>query len=245
MSGHSHWATIRHKKGAADAKKGKVFSKLAKDIAQAAKEGGGDPKMNAKLAMVVDKAKLSNMPKDNIERAIKKGTGELGGDQYEEITYEGYGPNGVAIMVEALTDNKNRTAPELRKMFESKGGSLGASNCVAWMFDRKGVIAIPTSAIGEDDLMSLALELGADNMETAGDTYIVTTAPVDFDKVKSGLEAKKLTIQSAELTKVPKNFVKLDATEGQRVLDLIEALENHDDVQQVHANFEMAESVAG
>ena len=245
MSGHSHWATIRHKKGAADAKKGKIFSKLAKDIAQAAKEGGGDPKMNAKLQMMLDKAKLSNMPRDNIERAIKKGTGELGGDQYEEITYEGYGPSGVAIMVEALTDNKNRTAPELRKMFESKGGSLGATNCVAWMFERKGVIAVPTSAIGEDDLMSLALDLGAENMETADDLYIVTTAPADFDAVKAGLEAKKLVLQSAELTKVPKNFVKLDGRDGQRVLDLIEALENHDDVQQVHANFELAEPVAG
>ncbi len=245
MSGHSHWATIKHKKGAADARKGKVFSKAAKDIAQAAKEGGGDPKMNAKLALMIEKAKQNNMPKDNIDRAIKKGTGELGGEQYEEITYEGYGIHGVAIMVEAITDNKKRTAPELRKIFETKGGALGATNSVAWMFERKGVITIVTSAIGEDDLMALALEIGAENMETEGEIYVVTTDPKEFDTVKAALEQKKLALQSAEITKVPKNFVRLSEAEAHRVLDLIQMLEDHDDVQSVHANLEIATPVTG
>lgn len=238
MSGHSHWATIKHKKGAADAKKGKMFSKIAKDLMQAAKEGGGDPKMNGKLALAMEKAKGCNMPKENVERAIKKGTGELQGEAYAEITYEGYGPGGVAIIVDTLTDNKNRTVPELRKMFESKGGSLGATNSVAWIFERKGVIVLPTSAISEDDLMGVALDAGAENIETEGESFIVTTAPEDLDKVKAALEAKKLPLQSAETSRVAKNYVKVQETEEKKVLELIEALDSHDDVQQVHFNLE-------
>ena len=242
MSGHSHWATIKHKKGAADAKKGKLFSKLARVIQLAAKEGGGKPDMNIKLQYAIDEARAANMPRDNIERAIKRGTGEIAGVSYESTTYEGYGPGGVAVMVEALTDNKNRTAHEIRKIFENSGGNLGATNCVAYLFQRRGVIIIPLSAAGEDQMMADVLDSGAEDMETSGDAYFITCAPADLEKVKKNLGAK-YAIRSGELTLVPKDSVKVDEDTGRKILAMMEAIDESEDVQKVHTNFELPETL--
>jgi YebC/PmpR family DNA-binding regulatory protein len=242
MSGHSHWATIKHKKGAADAKKGKLFSKLARVIQIAAKEGGGKPDMNIKLQYAIEEARAANMPRDNIERAIKRGTGELAGVTYESVTYEGYAPGGVAIMVDTLTDNKNRTASEMRKIFENSGGNLGGANCVAYMFQRKGVIAIPTTAASEDQMMSDVLDAGAENLETTGDAYFVTCAVADFEAVKKAL-SKKHSFRSSELTLLPKDYVRVDEDAGRKILHLMEALDDSEDVQKVYTNFELPESL--
>lgn len=237
MAGHSHWSSIKHKKGAADAKRGKIFSKLARAITSAARQGGGNLEMNIKLQYVVDKAKAENMPKDNIERAILKGTGELSGDsELFECIYEGYGPNGVAIMIEILTDNKNRTASEIRKIFDRFGGNLGESGCVSWMFKKKGLITVNIKEIDEDKLMTLVLEAGGEDLETIDDQYQIYCDTKDFSNIKNALQREGVKIDSAEISWIPNNFVELNETTGKSVIYLIEALENHDDVQNVYDN---------
>lgn len=243
MSGHSHWASIKHKKGAADAKKGKLFSKLARAIQTAARHGGGDPDTNLTLRYAIDDAKAASMPKDNIERAIKKGTGELEGETLEALRYEGYGPGGVAIMVEALSDNRNRTAAEIRKVFELHGGNLAASNAVAWQFEQKGLFVIDAAALPEDDLLELVLEAGADNLETVGDTYEVTCPVADFAAVRAALAERNLPTSVAEVTHLAKTSIAVDAKTAPKLLRLLEALEDHDDVQKVHSNFQMDDAL--
>jgi len=243
MSGHSHWATIKHKKGAADAKKGKLFSKIARLIILAARQGGGDPKMNLKLAYALEEARAANMPKDNVERAIKRGTGELEGVSYEEVTYEGYGPGGVAFLVEALTDNKNRSAAEIRKTFEGVGGNLGTTGSVRRLFERKGLINVSAAGISEDQLMSDVLDAGADNLERSGEVFEITASPADFDKVRKALAEKKYKIESSELAMIPSLSVPVDEQIGAKILRLMEALDESDDVQKIYANFELPESL--
>ncbi len=243
MSGHSHWATIKHKKGAADARKGKLFSKIARLIILAARQGGGDPKMNLKLAYALEEARAANMPKDNVERAIKRGTGELEGVTYEEVTYEGYGPGGVAFLVEALTDNKNRSASEIRKIFEGTGGNLGTTGSVRRLFDRKGILRVAAAGVSEDQLLSDVLDAGADDMEKAGDSFEITTSATDFDKVKKALADKKYKIESSELGMVPSMSVPVDEETGQKILRLMDGLDESDDVQKIYANFQLPESL--
>ena len=244
MSGHSHWAGIKHKKAANDAKRGKLWSKIARMIIVAAKNGGGDPAANLTLRYAIDKGKAANMPKDTIEKAIKKGTGELGANTFEEVLYEGYAAGGVAIMVEGLTDNRNRTAPEIKKLFEKRGGSLGASGCVGWMFHKKGVITIKTGAIDEDVLMDLALSSGAEDIENTGEVYEVTCAPEAYNELKAALEEKNLPLENAEITRVPETTVKVeDPDVAQRIMALIDEFEDHDDVQEVYANFDIPDEI--
>jgi YebC/PmpR family DNA-binding regulatory protein len=244
MSGHSHWAGIKHKKAANDAKRGKVWSKIARVIIMAAKSGGGDPFQNLTLRYAVDKAKQANMPKDTIEKAIKKGCGDLEGVTYEDILYEGYAPGGIAIMVDGLTDNRNRTAPEIKKIFEKRGGSLGASGCVNYMFTKKGVIIVKAETIEEDDLMEIALSSGADDMETIGDIYEITCNPNDYDGLKTALDEKEITLESAEITMVPQNTIPIsDAETARKILGLIEEFEDHDDIQNVYANFDIPDEI--
>ena len=238
MSGHNKWSTIKHKKGAADAKRGKLFSKLIKEITLAARLGGGDPDGNPRLRTALDKGRQANMPKDNVERAIKKGTGELEGVNIEEITFEGYGPAGVAVMVETLTDNRNRTVAELRHIFEKSGGNLGAAGCVGWMFSKHGVLTFDKE-VGEEQLMETALEAGAEDISEDEGTFTVTTDPSSFEAVKQACEAKGLKYVEAELSMVPQNTVKLDHASATRMLKLMDALEEHDDVQNVYANFDI------
>jgi YebC/PmpR family DNA-binding regulatory protein len=244
MSGHSHWATIKHKKGAADAKKGKAFSKLARVIQLAAKEGGGKPDMNTKLQDAITEARVGNMPRENIERAIKRGTGEIAGVSYEQVNYEGYAPGGVAIMADTLTDNKNRTASEMRKLFENAGGSLGGAGCVSYLFQRKGIITIPVAAASEDQMMADVLDAGAENMETTGETYFITCAVPDFENVKKAL-LKKYTFQSTELTLLAKDYVKVNEEAGRKILRFMDILDDNDDVQKVYSNFELPETLVG
>ena len=239
MSGHSHWAGIKHKKALVDAKRGKLWSKLARNIIVAAKAGGGDPAANLSLRYAIDKAKDANMPKDSIEKAIKKGTGELDGSNYEEITYEGYGSHGVAIMCEVLTDNRNRTAGDLRHIFEKRGGSLGAGGCVAWMFTKKGLFTVDAGAVEEETLMEIALEAGADDVELNDDTYEITCSVEAYEQVKLALKEKEVEIKGAEISQVPSNYVTLDQQASSKILDLMEILEDHDDVQNVYANFDI------
>lgn len=243
MSGHSHWAGIKYRKAAVDARKGKVFSKLARQIIIAARDGGADLETNIKLRYAVDKARAVSMPKDNIERAIKRGTGQLDGAQFEEVTYEGYGPGGIAIMVEALTDNKNRTSSEIRKIFDTRGGSLGATNCVAWLFETKGFFTLPADSISEDELMAIALDIGAENMELSGKTFEITCDPKDFESVKHGLSARNVSLERAEITKIPKSYIKLAQEEGRKILSLVDAIEGHDDVHNVYANFDVPDEL--
>ncbi len=244
MAGHSHWAGIKHKKAANDAKRGKLWSKIARMIIVAAKAGGGDPAANLTLRYAIDKAKDANMPKDTIEKAIKKGTGEMGGVTYEEVLYEGYAPGGVAIMVEGLTDNRTRTAPEIRKIFERRGGSLGATGCVSWMFKKRGVITVKTSDIDEDTLMEIALSNGADDIENTGELYEVTCEPDAYDDLKAALEEKHIPLNSAELSMMPENTVTIsDPDLAQRILALMEDFEDHDDVQEVYANFDIPDEI--
>ncbi|HEY5314613.1 MAG TPA: YebC/PmpR family DNA-binding transcriptional regulator [Pirellulales bacterium] len=250
MAGHSHWANISRKKSLVDNKRGKLWSKLSKAIIVAARMGGGDPDMNLKLRYAVDAARAVSMPNNNISRAIKKGTGELEGGNLEEILYEGYGPSGVAVLCEILTDNRNRTAGEIRKTFELADGRLGESGCVAWMFDRKGVFEIPVGKIDEDALLELALEAGADDVKRSGDTFEVTCDPSVFQSVSDVLASKNITPDLAEITRIPQNMVDLDVEAGRKVLKLMEKLDDHDDVQRVAANFNipeeaMAEIAAG
>jgi YebC/PmpR family DNA-binding regulatory protein len=244
MSGHSHWAGIKHKKAANDAKRGKMWSKIARMIIVAAKAGGGDPSANLTLRYAIDKAKAANMPKDTIEKAVKKGTGELGPINYDEVVYEGYAPGGVAIMVEALTDNRHRTAPEIKKIFEQRGGSLGATGCVGWMFHKKGVITVKTSAIDENSLMELALGAGADDMTTSGDLYEIVCQPSAYDSLKKELDAKKVPMETAELSMVPDTTVAInDEDTARKILALMENFEDHDDVQNVYSNFDIPDAI--
>jgi len=243
MSGHSHWARIKRKKGAADAKRGKIFSKLAKNIMTAARLGGGNPDANLRLKYAIEKAREANMPKENIERAIKKGTGELEGEQLEEVTYEGYGPGGVAFLVEVLTDNRNRTASEIRKIFERKGGSLASQGSVSWMFNTKGLFLVDASKVDEDTLYEVAIEVGAEDVKLDETTFEVTCAPQDFDKVRKALEEKNIPLESAEISQLPQNYVDVTGETARKVLELMEALEEHDDVQNIYANFNIPERV--
>ncbi|HKQ96930.1 MAG TPA: YebC/PmpR family DNA-binding transcriptional regulator [Candidatus Polarisedimenticolia bacterium] len=236
MSGHSKWHTIKHKKGAADAKRGRVFTRIIKELTVAARVGGGDPDANPRLRTVVAAAKAANMPKDNIEKAIKKGTGELPGVSYEEVTYEGYGPSGVALMVQALTDNRNRTLPEIRHLFSKHGGNLGESNCVSWMFEKKGYLVVGKAAAGEDALLELVLEAGGDDVGEDGENWEVFTPPDRLDQVREALAAKGIVAASAEVSMVPKNTVRVEGKKAQQVLAMMEGLEEHDDVQNVWAN---------
>jgi YebC/PmpR family DNA-binding regulatory protein len=246
MSGHSHWATIKHKKGAIDAKRGKLFSKLSRAIIIAARHGGGDPETNLKLRYAIDKARQVSMPKDNIERAIKRGTGDLEGLTFEEVTYEGYGPGGVAILVDVLTDNRNRTASEVRKIFERSGGKMGSAGCVGYLFERKGVFSIDANSTDEDTLLSIALDAGADDMKRAGSTFDVTCDPAVFSQVQEALQKNNLTPTVAEISQVPKAPVDVDADTGRKVMRLMEALDDQDDVQNVYSNVNISEEmVAG
>ncbi len=243
MSGHSKWHTIKHKKGAADAKRGRVFTRLIKEITVAARIGGGDPAGNPRLRTVLLGAKAANMPKDNIDKAIKKGTGELPGVSYEEVQYEGYGPGGVAMFVQALTDNRNRTLPEIRHLFAKFGGNLGESNCVAWMFEKKGYIVIAKERGGpEDQLLEITLEAGGDDLRDDGENWEVLTPPDQMEAVKEALAARKVPVVSAEISMVPKNTVKIEGKKAQQLLSMMEALEDHDDIQNVWANFDIADS---
>lgn len=243
MSGHSKWSTIKHKKGAADAKRGKIFTKLIKEITVAAKIGGGDPDSNPRLRTAVAAAKAQNMPKDNLERAIKKGTGELEGVEYEEITYEGYGPGGVAVLVECLTDNKNRTIADVRYIFSKAGGNIGTDGCVAWMFDKKGLISIDKSQTDEDTLMEIALDAGAEDVKDEGDCFEVITEPADFDAVKEALDAGELKYDMAEVTMIPQTDTKLEGKEAEQMVRFMEALDDCDDIQKFYTNADIPDEV--
>ncbi|MEK7340669.1 MAG: YebC/PmpR family DNA-binding transcriptional regulator [Candidatus Binatota bacterium] len=237
MSGHSKWSSIKHKKAAKDAKKGKLFTKLIKEITVAARMGGGDINANPRLRTAVLAARSGSMPGDNIERAIKKGTGELEGVSYEEIQYEGYGPGGAAIMVQVLTDNKNRTVQEIRRIFTKHGGNLGENGCVAWMFDKKGLITVDKLKIDEDQLMSLSLDAGAEDVREEDGLFEIVTRPEEYEKVRERLQREKVPVVGAQVTMVPKNTVTLDGQSAEQILKLTEELEDHDDVQTVAANF--------
>lgn len=240
MSGHSKWATIKRKKGKADQERGRIFTRHTKEIARAAREGGGDPAMNARLRTAVANAKAVNMPADNIKRAILKGTGQLPGVTFESVTYEGYGPGGTALYVEATTDNKNRIVAEVRHLMSKYGGNLGENGCVAWMFDRKGLITVELEAVEEDKLMDVALEAGAEDIRSDSGTYEVLTDPAELDTVVQALESKAITIASSEVTMIPKNTVKIEKeSEANAMLKLMEALEENDDIEQVHSNFDI------
>lgn len=243
MAGHSHWANIAFKKGLVDKKRGKLFGKLARYIIVAARRGGGDPASNLALRYAIDRARKASMANDTIERAVKKGTGELGADTYDEVMYEGYGPHGVAVLCEILTENRNRTAGEIRKMFEVHGGNLGTTGCVGWMFERKGVFVISTKHATEERVFEVALEAGASDVKTAGDNLEVVCEVDAFQSVMAALEAAGIPTESAELTRIAGNTVELDADSARSVLKLMDALEDHDDVQTAYANFNIPESV--
>ena len=244
MSGHSKWATIKHKKGAADARKGAVYTKIIKEITMAARNGGGNPDTNSALRTSMSKAKEANMPSDNVKNAIKRGTGELPGIVYETINYEAYGPAGVAIMVEALTDNKNRTTAELRNLLSKKGGNMAGAGSVAWMFNKKGYIVVDKNTVKEDVLMDVALEAGAEDIRTGESSFEVISSAQNFEKVKSALAGKGINYQSAEVTMLPTSTVKVAAgPDAKQLLSLIETLEDHDDVQDVYANFDIPDEV--
>jgi YebC/PmpR family DNA-binding regulatory protein len=241
MSGHSKWSTIKHKKAAKDARRGRAFTKLIKDLTIAARMGGSDLSANPRLRTAVAAAKAASMPGDTIERAIKKGAGELEGASYEEVVYEGHGPGGVAIMLQVLTDNKNRTVSEIRHLFTKHGGSLGAPNSVAWMFNKKGIITVEREGVDEDRLMEIAVEAGAEDVSTGEEMFEVVTAPEDFDAVREALEKEEVPIASAEVTMIPQNTVTLSGKEAEQTLKLLDALQEHDDVQNVSANFDIAQ----
>jgi len=244
MSGHSHWAGIKYKKAAKDAKRGRVWSKLARVIIVAAKDGGGDPLQNLPLRYAIDKAKAANMPKDTIAKAIKKGTGELGPVDYKEVLYEGYAPAGVAIMVEALTDNRNRTGQEVKKLFERHGGSMGTSGCVSWMFSKKGLITVDSSKAGEEQLMELVLSAEAEDMENTGGVFEITCEPAVFDKLKAALQEHNVAMEVAEITMVAQNNVVIDdVAAARKIIGIMEDFEGHEDVQNVYANFDIPEEV--
>lgn len=241
MSGHSKWSTIKRKKGATDAKRGKIFSKLIKEITMAARMGGADPDANPRLRTAIAGAKAENMPKDNIERAIKKGTGALEGVAYEETYYEGYGPGGAAVYVESLTDNKKRTVADIRHIFSKSGGSLGEAGCVAWMFAKKGLFVFEKAGIDEETLMEAVLDAGGEDIRDEESTLEVITAPEDFEAVKKALDERNLTYLLAEITMVPQSTVKLEDKEAEQMLRLMDSLEDSDDVQKVYSNFDISD----
>lgn len=238
MSGHSKWATIKHKKGALDAKRGKIFTRLIKEIAMAAKSGG-DPEKNPRLRTAVAAAKAENMPADNIKRAIQRGTGELPGVTYEEVTFEGYGPGGVAMLVEVSTDNRNRTVSEIRHAFTKNGGNMGEAGSVAWMFHKKGDIVVPKSAATEDQLMDIVLEAGGEDIRDDGDSWEITSDPTNFEAVVEALKKGKIPITMSEVSMIPQSYIKLEGAQANTMIRLIEALEEHDDVQHVYSNFDV------
>jgi YebC/PmpR family DNA-binding regulatory protein len=240
MSGHSHWATIRRKKGATDTKRGQLFSKLARQITIAARTGGGDPETNIALKYAVEKARGYSMPKENIERAVKKGTGELGGATLESAHYEAIGPGGVFILIEVLTDNRNRTSSEIRKLLEMRNAHLGS---VAWAFEQKGLITVPAEGVSEDELLEVVLDAGGEDMQRAGNVFQVTTAPLDLFRVKKALADKGIKVEAAEVTQMPKSSVPVDAEVGRKLMDLLGQIEDQDDVQNVYSNMELPESL--
>jgi YebC/PmpR family DNA-binding regulatory protein len=245
MSGHNKWSTIKHKKGREDAKRGKLFTKLIREITVSAREGGGDPTGNPRLRAAIQAAKIANMPQDNIKRAVQRGTGELPGVNYEEVIYEGYGPGGVAVMLQTLTDNRNRTTPEIRHLFSKHGGNLGENGCVSWLFTRKGLILIPRSDdCDEDTLMELALESGAEDLDTEDEEYFrIFTAPEDLHQVKDFLEAREVVVESAEFDMEPSTTTQLEGKAAQQMLRLMNAFDDHDDVQNLWANFDIADDL--
>ncbi len=239
MAGHSKWKQIKHYKAAADAKRGALFTKLIREITMAAKIGGGDPSGNARLRLAIETARANSMPKENIERAVKKGTGELEGVDYQEVTYEGYGPGGVALMIDAVTDNPTRTVAEVRSKMSRLGGNLGAMNSVAWMFEKKGQIYVDASTVDEDSLMEAALDAGADDVQREESRFVVSTSPTDFHSVQAALKAKGVAVEEVELAMVPKNTVKVNGKDAETLLKLLETIEDLDDVQKVWANFDI------
>lgn len=243
MAGHSKWANIKRRKAVVDAKRGKVFTRLARELISAARQGGGDPAGNARLRTAVATARAGNMPSANIDKAIKRGTGEIEGANYEEISYEGYGPGGVALFLDVMTDNRNRTVGEIRYLLTKANGSLGENGCVAWMFELKGNITLADGGRSEDEMMELVVEAGAEDLSREEDIWIVSTAPVDLFAVREALEDKGLEIQGAELVRVPQNTVKLEGKEAESMLKLMEALEDHDDIQRVSANFDIPDEI--
>lgn len=243
MAGHSKWAQIKHKKAQVDAKKGKIFTKIVKEISVAARLGGGDPEKNPRLRLAIDRAREVNMPSDNIKRAIMKGTGELPGTSYEEIVYEGYGPGGVALLIEVMTDNKNRTVSEIRHLLSKHGGSLGETGCVSWIFEKKGYILVDKKAVDEDTLLSVALDAGVDDLKNdeKEDNYEIIVPPDKLKEVKNAIEQAGINVSMAEVTMLPKNYVPVEGSVAEQMIKLMEALEEHDDVQNVYANFDMPE----
>jgi YebC/PmpR family DNA-binding regulatory protein len=242
MSGHSKWHSIKHKKAATDSKRGRIFTRLIKEMTAAARNGGGDADANPRLRLAVATAKASNMPADNIKRAIMRGTGELPGVSYEDVNYEGYGPGGVAIFMHVLTDNRNRTVAEIRHILSKNGGNLGETGCVGWMFDRKGYFVVEKSAADEEKLLDLVLSAGADDMREDGDNFEILTAPENFDSVRSALESANIPTAAAEISMMPQNYVKLEGKHAQTMLKLMEALEDHEDIQNVWSNVDIDES---
>lgn len=242
MAGHSHWARIKRAKAVTDARRGKAWSKLSRAVIVAARAGGGDPESNLALRYAIDAARAENMPRDTIERAIKKGTGELASESLEDLVYEGYGPGGAAVLCKILTDNRNRTAGEVRKLFEVHGGNLGSSNCVSWLFAPRGVFTIPAAATDEDTLTGVALEAGADDLKRNGDLFEVTCQVAAFETVKKALADARLTPESAEITLVPSTTVTLEGEPAEKMMKLLDALEEHDDIQNVYSNVELSES---
>jgi YebC/PmpR family DNA-binding regulatory protein len=243
MAGHSHWAGIKHKKALIDNKRGKLWSKLSKAIIIAAKMGGGDPDMNIRLRTAIADAKAVSMPKENITRAIKKGTGELEGGNIEEVVYEGYAVAGVAVMCDIMTDNRNRTAPEIRKLFDVHGGKLGSTNCVAWMFDRKGLFVVPAEGLDEETVMEVALEAGADDVKRLEDKFEITCDPENYSQLSEAFERSQINVSVKEITRIPQNTVALEIEDARKVLKLLESLDDHDDVQSVSANFDVSDEV--
>jgi len=243
MSGHSKWASIKHKKAAVDAKRGKLFTRIMKEITVAARAGGGDPDASPRLRTAVANAKAANMPNDTIERGILRGTGQLPGATYEEITYEGYGPQGVAIIVEVVTDNRNRSTADLRFILAKNGGNLGEKGCVAWMFDKKGLIIVDKDKADEDELMMMALEAGAEDMKSEEDSFEIITAPEDFESVRDAIQEAEVEMDLAEISMIPQTTVKLDGNEALKLMKLMEGLEEHDDVQNVYANFDIPDEI--
>ncbi len=243
MSGHSKWSSIKHKKGAADAKRGKIFTKLIKEITVAARMGGGDPEGNPRLRTAIAAAKAENMPKENIERGIKKGSGELEGVSYEEASYDGYGPGGAAVLVDCLTDNKNRSVADIKHIFERHGGNLGEPGCVTWIFEQRGLIVFEKDKVDEEQLIDLALEAGAEDVKEEETEFEVVTAPSDFETVKKAIDDAGLSYTLAEVTKIPKNTVKIEGKKAQQMINLMQAIEDHDDVSHVYSNFDIDDDV--